>query len=49
MVNVRDGYALQLAVKAGLKIAIITGADSKAVEVRYRGLGHPRHLHPRRT
>ena len=39
MVNVRDGYALQLAVKAGLKIAIITGADSKAVEVRYRGLG----------
>lgn len=39
MVNVRDGYALQLAVKKGLKIAIITGADSKAVEVRYRGLG----------
>ena len=39
MVNVRDGFALQLAVKFGLKIAIITGADSKAVEVRYRGLG----------
>lgn len=39
MVNVRDGFALQLAVKLGIKIAIITGADSKAVEVRYRGLG----------
>lgn len=39
MVNVRDGYALQLAVKAGLRIAVITGADSRAVEVRYRGLG----------
>lgn len=39
MVNVRDGYALQLAVKKGLKIAIITGADSKAIEVRYHGLG----------
>ncbi|MCM1028320.1 MAG: HAD hydrolase-like protein [Pseudoflavonifractor sp.] len=39
MVNVRDGYALQLAVKQGIKIAVITGADSKAVEVRYSGLG----------
>lgn len=38
-VNIKDGYALQLAVKCGLKIAIITGADSRAVEVRYRGLG----------
>lgn len=39
MVNVRDGYALQLAVKQQLKIAVITGADSRAVEVRYSGLG----------
>ncbi len=28
MVNIKDGYALQLAVKQGYKIAIITGADS---------------------
>ena len=39
MVNIKDGYALQLAVKAGLQIAIISGASSKGVEVRYRGLG----------
>lgn len=39
MVNVRDGYAIQLAVKTGLLIAVITGADSKAIEVRYGGLG----------
>lgn len=39
MVNIKDGYALQLAVKLGMRIAIITGADSRAVEVRYRGLG----------
>lgn len=39
MVNIKDGYALQLAVKRGLKIAIITGADSEAVRVRYQGLG----------
>ncbi len=39
MVNVRDGYALQLAVKQQLNIAIMTGADSRAVEVRYSGLG----------
>lgn len=39
MVNIKDGYALQLAVKCGLKIAIITGARSRAIEVRYSGLG----------
>lgn len=39
MVNIKDGYALQLAVKCGLRIAIITGAVSKGVETRYRGLG----------
>lgn len=39
MVNIKDGYAIQHAVKCGLKIAIITGAKSKGVEVRYRGLG----------
>ena len=39
MVNIKDGYALQLAVKTGLKICIITGADSEAVRVRFNGLG----------
>lgn len=39
MVNIKDGYAIQHAVKCGLKIAIITGAKSKGVEVRYSGLG----------
>lgn len=39
MVNIKDGYALQLAVKCGLRIAIITGAESHGVRVRYSGLG----------
>lgn len=39
MVNIKDGYALQLAVKMGYKVAIITGADSEAVKKRFNGLG----------
>lgn len=39
MVNIKDGYALQLAVKAGYIIAIITGADSPAVKERFMSLG----------
>ncbi len=39
MVNIKDGYALQLAVKHGYKIAIITGGNTEAVRVRYEGLG----------
>lgn len=39
MVNIKDGFALQLAVKRGYKIAIITGADSSAIVSRYHGLG----------
>lgn len=39
MVNIKDGYALQLAVKCGLKLAIITGGNSEAVRVRFNGLG----------
>lgn len=39
MANIKDGYALQLAVKKGLKICIITGADTEAVRVRYSALG----------
>lgn len=39
MVNIKDGYALQLAIKCGLRIAIITGGNTKATEVRYGALG----------
>lgn len=39
MVNIKDGYALQLAVKRGFKIAIITGGDTENVRVRFNGLG----------
>ena len=38
-VNIKDGYAIQLAVKMGLHIAIITGARVEAIRVRYEGLG----------
>lgn len=37
--NIKDGYALQLAVKCGLEVAIITGGRSPEVIERYRGLG----------
>lgn len=39
MVNIRDGYAMQLAAKRGIKQAIITGGDSVAVAERFNGLG----------
>lgn len=39
MVNIKDGYAIQLAVKRGLKLAIITGGKTHAVKVRFEGLG----------
>lgn len=38
-VNIKDGYAIQLAVKMGLKLAIISGGTDKGVEERYRKLG----------
>lgn len=38
-VNIKDGYALQLAVKMGLHVAIITGGRTESVRVRYEGLG----------
>ena len=38
-VNIKDGYALQLAVKHGLHIAIITGGNTDAIRKRYEGLG----------
>jgi len=38
-VNIKDGYALQLAVKSGLTVAIITGGNTLATRVRYEALG----------
>ncbi len=37
--NVRDGYALQLAVKKGYRIAIISGGKSKSMSNRLASLG----------
>jgi len=37
--NVKDGYAIQLAVKRGLVVAIISGGRSEVVEKRYHYLG----------
>lgn len=37
--NIKDGYALRLAVMRGLHVAIITGGRGEAVRVRYEGLG----------
>lgn len=37
--NIKDGYVLQLAVKLGYSIAIITGGNSEAIRKRYEGLG----------
>ena len=38
-VNTKDGYALQHAVKQGMKLAIITGARTESVKIRYSKLG----------
>jgi 3-deoxy-D-manno-octulosonate 8-phosphate phosphatase (KDO 8-P phosphatase) len=37
--HVRDGYALQLAVKKGYRVVIISGGDSDAVRQRLQKLG----------
>ena len=39
MMNVKDGYAMQLAIKLGYKIAVITGAKSDLIKIRYNSLG----------
>ena len=36
--NTKDGYALRLAVKEGLHVAIITGAREEAIRRRYEGI-----------
>ena len=38
-VNIKDGYALQYAVKCGLLVAILTGGNTEAVRRRYENLG----------
>ena len=38
-VNTKDGFAMQLAVKRGLRLAIITGAVSPGITERFEGLG----------
>lgn len=37
--NIKDGYAIQLAVKMGLHLAIMTGGNSEAIRKRYEYLG----------
>lgn len=37
--NVRDGYAVQHAVKSGFRIAIISGGKNEAVRARFEKLG----------
>lgn len=42
--NIKDGFALQLAVKLGYQVAIISGGNTEAVKKRYEGLGL-QHVH----
>lgn len=37
--NIHDGYAINLAIRSGYGVAIITGGNSEAVKVRYEALG----------
>jgi 3-deoxy-D-manno-octulosonate 8-phosphate phosphatase (KDO 8-P phosphatase) len=37
--NVKDGYALQLAIKKGYRIAVISGGTSDSIKVRLEKLG----------
>lgn len=38
-INIKDGYAMQLAQKLGLRLAIMTGGHSEAIRKRYSYLG----------
>lgn len=38
-VNIKDGYAIQLAMKLGLRIVILTGGTTESVRLRYVNLG----------
>lgn len=37
--NIKDGYALQLAVKRGYRVVVLSGGRSKGIELRLKGLG----------
>jgi len=39
MVNIKDGFAINLAVKCGYSVAIITGADTENIRKRFSRLG----------
>jgi 3-deoxy-D-manno-octulosonate 8-phosphate phosphatase (KDO 8-P phosphatase) len=39
IINTKDGYAMQLAVKNGFQLGIITGGDSNAIRIRFESLG----------
>lgn len=39
MVNIKDGYAINQAIKNGFGVAIITGGDTRAVRTRFERLG----------
>lgn len=38
-VNIKDGYAIQLAQKMGIRVAILTGGNTEAIRLRYKNLG----------
>jgi 3-deoxy-D-manno-octulosonate 8-phosphate phosphatase (KDO 8-P phosphatase) len=37
--NIKDGFAIRAALKAGFQIAIITGANTERIKLRYQKLG----------
>lgn len=37
--NMKDGYAVQLAVKKGFPLAIISGGNCESIKIRFSGLG----------
>ena len=37
--NIKDGYSIQLAIKMGLRLAIISGGRDEAIMKRYKSLG----------
>ena len=39
VINTKDGYAMQLAVKQGIILGLISGCDTPAVRKRFEGLG----------
>jgi len=37
--DIKDGYAIQLAIRSGLEIAVITGSHDMGIEIRLKKLG----------